>query len=690
MLCGSDIFRAPGARIPFDVHRVVPVAKAVDPVEVLAEVLSEHGPLPEDDIGRRLRDAGVPDPNPVLRALRLELDFPARQLVDEHWVWLPTLLAGRVFTHRITDAEAAFDMLTVTPDLEPITTLGEHEPYDRLSDGSMWQTAVAGYDDELIEDRGIPDELMDSGTALLLEPGTLQRLGVSGGDLIGVGFGSDGMAIERVDTTTPEHDAVLRAGLSGLVDADEPTYLAAAIWTACVGEPEVFTEPSLPLGELLDSFGLSQDGDWVAPGGFDFDAWRSERRSELLAERHQLDIGAAAALSALIKMHEQISLLLAASEEDASARDILSAANEYANSFVETATASGAALADPALAEALVAETVDTDPAGAAALGLLAEILTATVPRAALVAASWLRSVALQRLGDIVAAERELLAAESMNSDWPLTLLDLARIASDRGDAERGLTLLRRAGADPDDPLLTLLEQHRTEPRRDIGRNDPCWCGSGRKYKKCHLGREELPLATRSKWLYAKAVQHVLAGGWDDLLLEVGYERCRYADPDDDDALPEALADPLVMDALLFEGGAFTEFLDVRGSLLPDDERLLAEQWLLLQRSVFEVEAVRRGHGITMRDVRTGDVHDVHERTVSRQLRTGQLVCARVVPAGEDMVIFGGIEPVALHARDSLIDLLDEQPDPATLVAELSHRFAPRTLVNTEGEPLTL
>ena len=24
-----------------------------------------------------------------------------------------------------------------------------------------------------------------------------------------------------------------------------------------------------------------------------------------------------------------------------------------------------------------------------------------------------------------------------------------------------------------------------------LGRNDPCWCGSGRKYKKCHLPEEE-------------------------------------------------------------------------------------------------------------------------------------------------------------------------------------------------------
>jgi hypothetical protein len=38
------------------------------------------------------------------------------------------------------------------------------------------------------------------------------------------------------------------------------------------------------------------------------------------------------------------------------------------------------------------------------------------------------------------------------------------------------------------------------------------------------------------------------------------------------------MADPLVTDVVLFEGGAFAEFLQVRGSLLPDDERLLAEQ----------------------------------------------------------------------------------------------------------------
>jgi hypothetical protein len=26
-----------------------------------------------------------------------------------------------------------------------------------------------------------------------------------------------------------------------------------------------------------------------------------------------------------------------------------------------------------------------------------------------------------------------------------------------------------------------------------LGRNEPCWCGSGKKYKKCHLDRERQP-----------------------------------------------------------------------------------------------------------------------------------------------------------------------------------------------------
>jgi preprotein translocase subunit SecA len=31
-----------------------------------------------------------------------------------------------------------------------------------------------------------------------------------------------------------------------------------------------------------------------------------------------------------------------------------------------------------------------------------------------------------------------------------------------------------------------VVEQRRVDEHDQIGRNDPCWCGSGKKYKKCH------------------------------------------------------------------------------------------------------------------------------------------------------------------------------------------------------------
>jgi hypothetical protein len=663
---------------------VIAVAEAFEPMWALERILADD-PLNEDDIARRLRDSGVADPDLVLDHVLNDTDCLARQLVDDRWVWLPAVLAGRVFTHRPSADELAHDILTVTPNLDPITALCEHEEYRGLADGSAAQVVLAGLDDDLLEQRDIPPAVVDPLGTLVLPPGTLAALGVAEGDLVGVRLTAHGLVVEQI--TALAHSAV-GARLAAMLDADEPTYFDAVVWTACAEDPAVFTEPLPPLREIVDDYGLAHQGEWLAPGEFDFARWHFERQCAALAELHDLDADDAFALNFLIQLYDQMSLLLIdAADADEPPEDALVAAGEGTPApdvdLGDLMGELGAALADPLLAELLLAETVGTDPDGAAALGLFAEMLEPKVPRAARVACRWLRAAALERIGDINAAESELLAAESMDPDWPLPLFDLARIASDRGDVERGLSLLHRADAAPDHPLVELLQQHRAEPRRDIGRNEPCWCGSGRKYKKCHLGREQLPLAERVDWLYTKARQHALLNGWNDVLAEVGYERCRYTD-DDPDAPAAAMADPLVMDAVLFEGGAFEEFLEVRGSLLPDDERLLAEQWLRVERSVFEVEQVRRSQGVTVRDVRAGDTHEVREQAASRQLKPGQLICARVVPAGDSMQFFGGIEPIALHERDALIDLLDAEPDPVELVSMLSRRFAPPTLTNTE------
>jgi hypothetical protein len=39
--------------------------------------------------------------------------------------------------------------------------------------------------------------------------------------------------------------------------------------------------------------------------------------------------------------------------------------------------------------------------------------------------------------------------------------------------------------------LLSGKPSPKAQERVALGRNDLCWCGSGKKYKKCHLGKDE-------------------------------------------------------------------------------------------------------------------------------------------------------------------------------------------------------
>ena len=39
---------------------------------------------------------------------------------------------------------------------------------------------------------------------------------------------------------------------------------------------------------------------------------------------------------------------------------------------------------------------------------------------------------------------------------------------------------------EPEPELATVVEQRVIDDEHQVGRNDPCWCGSGKKFKKCH------------------------------------------------------------------------------------------------------------------------------------------------------------------------------------------------------------
>lgn len=279
--------------------------------------------------------------------------------------------------------------------------------------------------------------------------------------------------------------------------------------------------------------------------------------------------------------------------------------------------------------------------------------------------------------GDPKLAEHHLALAYAADGSNGTVIDRLAWYASDRGDAPRALGLWRQLQPTPALELdLAMVEAAvaRTGPK--VGRNDPCWCGSGRKSKQCHRDAPALPpRPERFAWLCRKAVGYLDRGPAAGRRELIELTMSRADDPDDLQSLHEAIEDPIVRDLLLTEGGWFRRFLDDRGALLPDDERALAESWTQVDRGVHEVTEVRPDDGLELREVQTGERRQVRDRLVTHHVAVGDRLCARPLPDGEGYQLFGGVFVVPAEDEVDVVDALGRH-DPheiAGLVREL-HR----------------
>ena len=134
----------------------------------------------------------------------------------------------------------------------------------------------------------------------------------------------------------------------------------------------------------------------------------------------------------------------------------------------------------------------------------------------------------------------------------------------------------------------------------------------------------------------------LLDGSWREVVIETARVRAQFAEVPP--ALLGALDDPLVTDAVLFEGGAFAEFVATGVCCCPRTSGCWPSSGCSSTGRCTRSSASGRVRASPC-DLRTGDVHQVRERTASHRIKPGVLVCARVVPAGETTQIFGDAEP---------------------------------------------
>ncbi len=612
-------------------------------VDAALDVLRAHGPLTSEDWAELLVDAGNGSVDEMLPFVDL-LDEPVLgRLVDGRTVALDALLEGRVFTHRLSEAEIRSGLLYAEPDLLPVVLLAMAADDDRV--------LFDQYDGDALEELGLEHEEFPDGAGLQFGAAALQ--GYSVGDVIGVRVRGGDVEVELVVGDLVSAD--LTEALGRTVGEDNADNCETVSWQLLADDPELCTTPTVPLGELISSAGYVCEGDYIAASGFDVAAHHLARHIALVArqaELHPDEVDAVISFVDLVGAVREGDMDLVATRER-----VMSDPESFGG--LEDPSASAAALD--------VVSAFDDDHLPAVYLSALA--VAEKGPRRSRASGHWLAGMAADLLGDVREAERHLEEAVALDEEWTPALLELAGFASDRGDATRALSLLGRIEGGEEEHLYAVLQRFAPQEHPGLGRNDKCWCGSGRKYKVCHLGKSDTTLDDRAHWLYEKAAMFAQSTTLFDLVLALADLRAE--DADDEESVARAFAEPLVLDVGLFEGGLFGLFVLRRGALLPADELELAGRWLEVRRSLHEVLA-SADSTVTLRDLVTNETADV---VVDEALEVGSLVCARVVPTGERTQILGGYEPVAADRREAVLAVLAaDEVEPEDVIDVLSGR----------------
>lgn len=176
-----------------------------------------------------------------------------------------------------------------------------------------------------------------------------------------------------------------------------------------------------------------------------------------------------------------------------------------------------------------------------------------------------------------------------------------------------------------------------------LGRNEPCPCGSGKKFKRCHLGADvaETRVAP-SEAIHARdnrLVADILAFG----ARRFGGEATTRALAEMFGAhvATNQLADPLLAFTCLIDGKPLgAHFLEAQRARLDANDRRWIESQLATRTSVWEVLQVERGRGLELIDLVSGERCFVHEVLGTETLVARDAILARVA-AGDVAVICG-------------------------------------------------
>jgi hypothetical protein len=265
-------------------------------------------------------------------------------------------------------------------------------------------------------------------------------------------------------------------------------------------------------------------------------------------------------------------------------------------------------------------------------------------------AVTLLRARAAEGAADSVTAERLVHQALADQPRLVPALMDAGEYAACRGDLRAADGYLRRVDHSVAGSLLKAVRSVLDEPAM-TGRNQPCPCGSGRKYKVCCLASEARPLTVRAPLLYALLGMYAQRAPSADLLSLL---------------ITRSAGNPhsvfLCVDLVVRHHGFTDRFLRARGGWLRGDERDLVAQWEKIPIGLYEIREVRRGVGVTMRSLPGGTPFFQRDRLFSTSVRRLDLLCGRLLTDGSRLRVLAAPAYLPRDLRQQALELFATDP----------------------------
>ena len=204
------------------------------------------------------------------------------------------------------------------------------------------------------------------------------------------------------------------------------------------------------------------------------------------------------------------------------------------------------------------------------------------------------------------------------------------------------------------------------------GRNDPCPCGSGRKYKHCCAGGDDARLAAlASTSTRESAIAKLLTFAfqpafdsdhsvaeivfWGNLIRDASANELHWLMESEDATIKYNswfLFDWNVDDA----GSVADLFIEEGTGKLTDAERQFLARLARAHLRLYEVQEVDRGRGLRLVDLWSGTQLYVIEKTATEQIVTWDLLGARVAPDGMGGNVFeGGLYLYSAEDKEEIV-----------------------------------